>query len=146
MNDTALAQRAQTGIRLLDQFLADEINAGRLSVGFESDSSGFLVHGHCHQKALYRTTAMKQILAHVRGAEVSETDSSCCGMAGSFGYETAHYDVSRKCGERRLVPAVREARDDTACVACGFSCRHQIADFTDRQPMHWVQAVRVAKR
>ena len=146
VNDTALAQRAQTGIRLLDQFLADEINAGRLSVGFESDSSGFLVHGHCHQKALYRTTAMKQILAHVRGAEVSETDSSCCGMAGSFGYETAHYDVSRKCGERRLFPAVREAGDDTACVACGFSCRHQIADFTGRQPMHWVQAVRVAKR
>ena len=143
VDDDGLASRAKSGIRLLDQFLAEEIERKNLSVRFESASSKFLVHGHCHQKALYRTESMKQLLELVPDAEVKETDSSCCGMAGSFGYEKAHYDVSKTCGERRLFPAVRDSGDDTECIACGFSCRHQIADFTGRKPVHWVQAVRV---
>jgi FAD/FMN-containing dehydrogenase/Fe-S oxidoreductase len=145
VEDDGLAARAQTGIRLLDEFLAEEIDSKNISVRLESTSSKFLVHGHCHQKALYRTASMKQLLELVPGAQVEETDSSCCGMAGSFGYEKSHYDVSKTCGERRLFPAVRASDDDTECVACGFSCRHQIDDFTGKKPVHWVQAVRVVE-
>jgi len=145
VEDDALSSRAKSGIRLLDQFLAEEIKRKNLSVRFESASSKFLVHGHCHQKALYRTASMKQLLELVPGAEVEEADSSCCGMAGSFGYEKTHYEISKTCGERRLFPAVRECGDETECIACGFSCRHQIADFTGKKPVHWVQAVRVVE-
>ena len=145
-DDDALAERAQQGITLLEIFLEKQMSGGAIDVSVTSPHRRFLVHGHCHQKALFRTQAMKEILGRVPDAEVEEVDSSCCGMAGSFGYEKKHYDISKNCGERRLFPAVRECSDDTVCVACGFSCRHQIADFTGAAPLHWVQAVGVATK
>ena len=78
----------------------------------------------------------------VPGLVVDDVDSGCCGMAGSFGYEREHYEISRKIGEDRLFPAIRALDEATEIVACGFSCRHQIEHFTGRQARHWVEAVR----
>jgi Fe-S oxidoreductase len=81
---------------------------------------------------------MKQVLDRVPGISVKEINSGCCGMAGSFGYEKEHYDLSQEIGEQRMFPAVRSREDGAAVVACGFSCRHQIADGTGLKPLHWV--------
>ena len=101
-----------------------------------------LIHGHCHQKALWGTAAMKRVLGRVPGLDVAEVDSGCCGMAGSFGYEREHYELSRKIGDDRLFPALRDLDDDVAVVACGTSCRHQIAHFVGRRAVHWVEVLR----
>jgi Fe-S oxidoreductase len=85
-----------------------------------------LLHGHCHHKATGGIDSEKSLLEKM-GLEVEELDSGCCGMAGGWGYETGHYDVSIACGERKLLPAVRDAAPDTIVVADGFSCRSQIA-------------------
>jgi Fe-S oxidoreductase len=92
-----------------------------------------LLHGHCHQKALVGTGPTEQVLGLV--ADVKVVDSGCCGMAGLFGYEKGHYEVSMKMGERRLFPAVREA-GERVVVAPGTSCREQILDGTERQALH----------
>ncbi|MFT7489068.1 MAG: Fe-S oxidoreductase, partial [Candidatus Promineifilaceae bacterium] len=78
--------------------------------------------------------------------EVAEIPSGCCGMAGSFGYEKEHYEVSCKVGEETLLPAVRSAGADTEIIACGFSCRHQIKDLAGREAKHWVECVRGTSR
>ncbi|MGB7543116.1 MAG: FAD-binding oxidoreductase, partial [Burkholderiales bacterium] len=87
-----------------------------------------LVHGHCHQKAFGAMPAVSQVLKLVPGLETEAIESSCCGMAGSFGYEASHYDVSMKMAELSLLPKVRAAGEDALIVADGTSCRHQIAD------------------
>jgi Fe-S oxidoreductase len=102
-----------------------------------------LLHGHCHQKALVGTGPTEKVLALAPGTEVSVVDSGCCGMAGLFGYEKGHYDVSMKMGERRLFPAVREA-DESVVIAPGTSCREQISGGTGRRAQH--PAVYLASR
>jgi Fe-S oxidoreductase len=87
-----------------------------------------LLHGHCHQKAFGAMDDVRTVLGLVPGLAVDVIESSCCGMAGSFGYEAEHYDVSQAMAELTLLPAVRGADDDTLIVADGTSCRHQIAD------------------
>jgi FAD/FMN-containing dehydrogenase/Fe-S oxidoreductase len=94
-----------------------------------------LLHGHCHQKALLGVDAEANVL-RAAGLDVEVLDAGCCGMAGSFGFERAHYDVSIAVGERALLPAVRAAADDTLLVADGFSCREQIAQTTGRRAVH----------
>lgn len=90
-----------------------------------------IVHGHCHQKALVGMEPTREVLSRVEGLEFRILDSGCCGMAGSFGYEEGHYEVSKAAGERVLFPAVRAAAEEEYVVASGFSCRHQIADFCE---------------
>jgi Fe-S oxidoreductase len=103
------------------------------------------VHGHCHQKALVGMGPTETVLSRVDGLEFRILDSGCCGMAGSFGYEEGHYEVSRAAGERVLFPAVREAPDDLI-VAPGFSCRSQIKDFCDgRQALHTAELLAMAE-
>ncbi|MBA2670013.1 MAG: FAD-binding oxidoreductase, partial [Gemmatimonadetes bacterium] len=103
------------------------------------------VHGHCHQKALVGMGPTEKVLSRVEGLEFRILDSGCCGMAGSFGYEEGHYEVSRAAGERVLFPAVREAPDDLI-VAPGFSCRSQIKDFCDgRQALHTAELLAMAE-
>ena len=85
---------------------------------------------------------MKSLLGLAAGTEVEEVDSGCCGMAGSFGYEKEHYDLSRTIAEDRLLPALRDMDSDTQVVASGFSCRHQIADFAGTKAIHWVETIR----
>ncbi|MGI8649900.1 MAG: FAD-binding and (Fe-S)-binding domain-containing protein [Rubrobacter sp.] len=98
------------------------------------DGGEVLLHGHCHQKALIGTAPVERMLA-LGGADVKTVDSGCCGMAGLFGYESSHYEVSMKMGERKLFPAVRDA-NGRAVVAAGTSCREQIRDGTEVRAMH----------
>ena len=115
--------------------MAQLIEQGALKLDFRAATGKILLHGHCQQKALAGTESSKQTLS-VAGYSVEEVDSGCCGMAGSFGYEAEHYEISQAMGERRLLPAVRAAADDTIIVASGVSCRQQIQQATDRHPQH----------
>jgi FAD/FMN-containing dehydrogenase/Fe-S oxidoreductase len=111
----------------------------RKARGSERVPSGpgqILLHSHCHQKALVGTAPAVSLLTQIPGCAVTDLDSGCCGMAGSFGYEREHYEISRTIGERRLFPAVRERPAGSTVVANGFSCRHQIAHFTGVTPLH----------
>ncbi len=152
IDNVQLAKRIQAGVKMMDVFLKGELEAGRidpkkfgaLARGKNADGESgprFLVHGHCHQKALYGTKAMKELLGLIPGASVNEIGSGCCGMAGSFGYEKNHYDLSLAVGEDRLFPAIRAMAPGTRLVACGFSCRHQIADGVGIKAQHFVQAM-----
>jgi FAD/FMN-containing dehydrogenase/Fe-S oxidoreductase len=95
-----------------------------------------LVQGHCHQRSLTGMEATTRLLSRIPDAEVIDLDAGCCGMAGSFGYESEHYEISRAIGEQRLFPALRQADPDTVIVAPGFSCRRQIEHFTGRTALH----------
>jgi FAD/FMN-containing dehydrogenase/Fe-S oxidoreductase len=132
---TEEAKRVAQQSFLLEEFLLKEHSAGKLS--FDSTVRGrkALLHGHCHQKALVGTAPTLAILK-AAGLDVIEVDSGCCGMAGSFGFEKEHYDVSLMIGNRRLGPAVRAAEADVEIVAPGISCRQQIAHLTERKAKH----------
>jgi len=127
-----------------EEFIADLAEKGELDLEFTQDSRELLLHGHCHQKSLVGTDPSKQSLTLPENYSVSEVDSGCCGMAGSFGYEKEHYDISLQMGERRLLPAVREAEDDTVIVAAGVSCRQQIKHGTGKQALHPAEVLRNA--
>jgi hypothetical protein len=102
-----------------------------------------LVQAHCHHKAIMKLDAEESLLRKL-GLDFSMPEAGCCGMAGSFGFEERHYDVSLKCGERALLPAVRAAADDTLIIANGFSCREQISQTTNRQAIHLAQVLQLA--
>ena len=142
IDDEALGERIQKHVMMIDVFLAREIESGALDCSFTSPFKKLTIHGHCHQKALFGTTAMQDVLGKAPGVTVDEVDAGCCGMAGAFGYEKEHYDLSMQIGEDRLFPAMRKVEGDTGVVACGFSCRHQIADGTGVKAMHWVETLR----
>jgi Fe-S oxidoreductase len=140
IEDEALGVKLKENVMMIDKFLEREISAGRLDKTFESTAGNILIHGHCHQKALYGTQAMKTLLD--KGSEtVTEIPSGCCGMAGSFGYEVEHYELSRKIGDSILFPAAKSMKPGTTLVANGFSCRHQITHFTGVKPKHWVEVI-----
>ena len=122
---------------LFEEFLAREHAAGRLDLRLGAlPQAEALLHGHCHQKAFDAVRPIETVLGLVPGLAVKTIESSCCGMAGAFGYEADHYDISMKMGELSLLPAVREAGGDTIVVADGTSCRHQIADGASREAVH----------
>ena len=122
---------------LFEEFLAREADAGRLQLKLNAlPQKKALLHGHCHQKAFDAMPAVQKVLALVPGLAVEVVNSSCCGMAGAFGFEAAHYDVSMKMAEAALLPAVRKADAETLIVADGTSCRHQIHDGAQREAMH----------
>lgn len=104
-----------------------------------------VVHGHCHHKAVLGMGAEERMLRDL-GLDYTLLDSGCCGMAGAFGFERDHYDVSIACGERVLLPAVRAADAETLIVSDGFSCREQIAQTTDRRALHLAELLRMAHR
>jgi FAD/FMN-containing dehydrogenase/Fe-S oxidoreductase len=122
---------------LLEEFLAREADAGRLKLKLDPlPQARALLHGHCHQKAFGAMPAVERTLRLVPGLEVETVESSCCGMAGAFGYEARHYDVSMRMAEASLLPKVRAAEAATLIVADGTSCRHQIADGAGRAALH----------
>ena len=126
-----------------EEFMTKLADEGRLELTFKDEPGEVLLHGHCHQKALVGTDPSKQTLA-LPGYNVHEVDTSCCGMAGSFGYEAEHYDISIQMGERRLFPTVREQAPEVIIAAAGVSCRQQIKHGTGRQPLHPAQVLRNA--
>jgi Fe-S oxidoreductase len=122
---------------LFEEFLALEHGAGRLALKLKPlAEKRALVHGHCHQKAFGLMPVVQQVLSLVPELKVETIESSCCGMAGSFGYEAAHYDVSMKMAELSLLPKVRSVGADTIIVADGTSCRHQIEDGAQTRAVH----------
>ena len=121
---------------LLEEFLAREHKQGHLNLPLGPLPKKALLHGHCHQKAFDAMGAVESVLKLVPGLDVQTVESSCCGMAGSFGYDAGTIDVSLKMGELSLLPAVRKAPADTLIVADGTSCRHQIHDGADRDALH----------
>ncbi|MFL5730859.1 MAG: FAD-binding and (Fe-S)-binding domain-containing protein [Cytophagaceae bacterium] len=127
---------------LIDEFISREIDAGRISKDvFTKEARKIKLHGHCHQKALSSVNHTKKILSLPANYSVEVIPSGCCGMAGSFGYEEEHYDISMKVGELVLFPAVRKAEENTIIAAPGTSCRHQIKDGTGKTAKHPVEVL-----
>lgn len=145
IDDESLANCLQNNVLSIDQFLYQESNAGNLKGKFISKSPDILLHGHCHQISSYGTNGMKSIYLTIESTKCTEPDSGCCGMAGSFGYETEHYDISKKISELVLIPSIQKSGDNTMIVANGFSCRHQILDISGKKAVHWVESVSFEK-
>jgi FAD/FMN-containing dehydrogenase/Fe-S oxidoreductase len=132
----ALAARAQ----LFEEFVESECAAGRFQLALTPmKGRSALLHGHCHQKAFGTVGAAVKALQLIPGLSVETFDSTCCGMAGSFGYEAEHYEISLKIGELGVLPRMRAASAETLLAANGTSCRHQIADAAGREARHLVR-------
>jgi Fe-S oxidoreductase len=129
---------------LFEEFLAAEADAARLSLALRPTACKALLHGHCHQKAFDAMGAVEKVLRLVPGLEVETVQSSCCGMAGAFGYQAETYDVSMKMAELSLLQAVRAAPEDALIVADGTSCRQQIEHATGRQALHVARVLHAA--
>jgi Fe-S oxidoreductase len=136
----AIAEQA----RMVDDLLAEALDDGSLRVDPNAAAAGrrILFHGHCHQKAASATTGSTALLKRIPGATVDVLDAGCCGMAGSFGFEREHYDLSLAIGGMRLFPAVNAAPDDAIVTATGVSCRQQILHGTSRHAVHPVVLLR----
>lgn len=135
-----LAKSLSVNTMLVEEFICRELDRGNIGAGdFTEREAKILLHGHCQQKALASTLPTKRMLSVPVNYQVSEIPSGCCGMAGAFGFEKEHYDLSMKIGELVLFPEVRSAADDTIISAPGTSCRHQIADGTGRKAYHPVE-------
>ena len=132
---TEAARKVAENSFLFEEFIIREQKEKRLMLPSNSGGKKVLLHGHCHQKALVGTAPTTAMLKAV-GYEVSEVDSGCCGMAGSFGFEKEHYDLSTKIANRRLVPAVNATAPEITIVAPGISCRQQIEHLTGRKAQH----------
>jgi FAD/FMN-containing dehydrogenase/Fe-S oxidoreductase len=135
MNLGAAAEAVCSRATLLEEFIAREVRAGRFELEFAEINDRILVHGHCHQKAFGAIGAVLEVIRLIPGAKPELINSSCCGMAGSFGYEPKHLELSMKMAEMSLLPALR-AKPDALVIADGTSCRHQIRDGAGRSAMH----------
>jgi len=127
---------------LFEEFFMNEVENGRIrKEQFKSQTKKMKLHGHCQQKAVVSTKATIAMLSFPNGHSITEIPSGCCGMAGSFGYEKEHYELSMKVGELVLFPEIRKSSDDTIIVAPGTSCRHQIKDGTGRLALHPIEVM-----
>ncbi|MCC6290096.1 MAG: FAD-binding protein [Chitinophagaceae bacterium] len=134
------AKSLSKNVWTIDEFLSMELDRGRIDTGlFTTDAKNVFLHGHCQQKALSSVTPTVKILSIPRGYKVQTIPSGCCGMAGSFGYEKEHYDLSMKVAELVLLPTVRKAQEQDIIAAPGTSCRHQIKDGAFRKALHPVE-------
>ena len=140
------AQAVAAQAKLVEELLVEAIDDGALELdpAAEVANRPIVFHGHCHQKALAGTAATVALLERIPGAQVTELDAGCCGMAGSFGFEAEHYALSMQIGESRLFPALRTAAAGALVAATGVSCRQQIGHGTGREARHPVELVRAA--
>jgi len=159
LNDDRVNQLAQSSF-LLEEFLLKEKNSGRIDLklnaihradrGAEADHeptnavNQILLHGHCHQKAFDLVSDVEEVLGWIPGLSIKTIDSSCCGMAGAFGFEREHFEISMKMAEAALLPAVRGIDDQTLVVADGTSCRHQIDDGANVHALHVARVLELA--
>jgi Fe-S oxidoreductase len=127
--------------RYFDDFIAEHAKNGNLPLPFLPFKRKVWVHGHCHQKALIGMQGTLRALKACPNLTVEEIHSGCCGMAGSFGYETEHVEFSKKIGELKLLPAVRSAKQEDLISANGFSCRTQIEDGANRKSLHTAEII-----
>ncbi|MDT0621622.1 FAD-binding and (Fe-S)-binding domain-containing protein [Croceitalea vernalis] len=143
--DPEIAEKIADNCYLIEEFLSNEISKGSITSDvFTKESKQVKIHNHCHQKALSNQKVTFDMLNLPTNYEVTIIASGCCGMAGSFGYEKEHYEVSMQIGELKLFPAVRKAKEDTIISANGTSCRHQIKDGAQRTALHPVSILRQA--
>jgi FAD/FMN-containing dehydrogenase/Fe-S oxidoreductase len=134
------AERLSRNALLIDEFIANEYHAGRIKrESFSETETDIILHAHCQQKAISSSLPTIEMLSIPANFKVREIPTGCCGMAGSFGYEKEHYDLSNMIGEMVLFPEVRNAGPDTLIAAPGTSCRHQIKDGTGRKALHPVE-------
>ena len=121
---------------LFEDYLHRRLADGSAELSLRPGPDEILLHGHCHQKSLGLVAPARALLERIPGTRVTDLDSGCCGMAGSFGYAREHFDISQQIGERRLLPAARALESGNVLVAAGTSCRHQVHDFTGVQAQH----------
>ena len=131
---------------MLDEFLLSLHEKGELDLKFEDTQKEILLHGHCHQKAIVGLKPSEQVLSLPSGYNVNVVDSGCCGMAGSFGYEAEHYDVSMKIGGRQLFKAINEKDGDFEVAVAGVSCREQVKQGTGKEARHLIEVLADAIR
>ena len=136
---TAKAKRVADATFPLEEFLLQEHEKGELTLTYQTEPRDVLLHGHCHQRALSGINPVLKMLEIPKTHNVTVIDSSCCGMAGSFGYEKSHYDISMNIGELRLFPHIRDKTGEYTLAASGFSCRHQIEHGTGILPKHPIE-------
>jgi FAD/FMN-containing dehydrogenase/Fe-S oxidoreductase len=129
------AEQVSRCVLLFEEFVAREVTEGRFGAQFKAVDARILVHGHCHQKAFGAVSPILDVLRLLPGARPELIETSCCGMAGAFGYESKHYDISMRMAEASLLPAIRQV-PDAIVVADGTSCRHQIAAGARREAIH----------
>nr|WP_315175912.1 FAD-linked oxidase C-terminal domain-containing protein [uncultured Flavobacterium sp.] len=142
-DDKESAQKLSKNVFTIEEFFKKEITSGKIHSGQFSDvQKEIKIHGHCHQKSLSSVEATFAMLNLPQNSSVTIYNSGCCGMAGSFGYEKEHYDISMHMGEDTLFPKVRATSETTAIAAAGTSCRHQIFDGTKREALHPVTILR----
>jgi len=134
------AKRIAANTFMVEEFLANELEAGNIDTKMFGERKLLIkLHGHCQQKALSSLVPVKKILTRLGNNQVHLIPSGCCGMAGSFGYEKEHYELSMKIGELVLFPTVRKQPEEVIIAAAGTSCRHQIKDGTGRKALHPVE-------
>ena len=145
VDDKSSAEKIAKHTFLIEEFIQNEIDLGHInSAQFTSEERIIKFHGHCHQKALLNQSSSFAVLNLPKNYKVTIIPSGCCGMAGSFGYEKEHYDVSMQIGEQTLFPAVRNANNDVLISANGTSCRQQIKDGTKREALHPITVLKRA--
>ena len=136
------ALRLSKNVFIIDEFISNEIDKGNIDSSlFSSDKKQIILHGHCHQKVLSSTDYTKKILALPKNYQVKELPTGCCGMAGSFGYEKEHFNLSMDIGNMILFPSIKNSSSESIIVAPGTSCRHQIKDGTKRVAMHPIEVL-----
>jgi len=147
LDDESLASKIAKRVMMIDHFLEQELSAGRSEIiwklPYEHVNPHFLVHGHCHQKTLDSSLWANKLLQRIPGSIVNDSESGCCGMAGTFGYEKEHFKLSIKIARQRLIPKLNKTSSQSWLVSNGFSCRHQISDLTKRKSLHVVEALRM---
>jgi Fe-S oxidoreductase len=145
--DKKSAEKLAQNCFLIEEFIAQEIDRGHISTDVFSDQIKTLkIHAHCYQKSLGNPADTFKILNLPRNYKVTLLSTGCCGMAGSFGYEAEHYEISQKIGDERLFPAIKKMDSETLLAANGTSCRHQISDGTQREALHPVSLLFEALR
>ena len=131
-----MASPDSAAMLLFEEFIAREARAGRFQLDLKPAAAKTMLHGHCHQKAFGAMGAVEEALRLIPDLKLEKIESSCCGMAGAFGYQAESVDMSLAMGELSLLPAARKADADTVLVADGTSCRHQIASGAQRKAVH----------
>ena len=141
--DKVSAEKLSKNVLTIEEFFKKEITSGKIHSGQFSDiEKSIKIHGHCHQKSMSSVEVTFAMLNLPKNSNVTIYNSGCCGMAGSFGYEKEHYDISMQMGEDTLFPKIRATNSETAIAAAGTSCRHQIFDGTNRKALHPVTILR----
>ena len=139
--NTPKAKRVAENTFALEEFLLKAQENSELPLTYRTEPRDILLHGHCHQRALSGIQPIQQMLELPPTHNVTVIDSSCCGMAGSFGYEKSHYELSMNIGELRLFPTIRDQEGEFTLTASGFSCRHQLEHGTGIGPKHPIEVL-----